>query len=106
MTPLDEVYMLNIESNFDTTLMQEIYTKGYSRIPVYDGDRSNITGILITKDLMFMDTARVHKMWQLKSLFMRDVVYVNASEKLEAILSVFKTGTAHFAVVRASNEGS
>ena len=100
MTPLDKVFMLDIEARFDTELMKEIYEQGYSRIPVYDGNRHTITGILVTKDLMFMDTSRVHKLWQLKSLFMREVVYVNSDEDLQSILSVFKTGTAHFAVVR------
>lgn len=63
MTPLKEVYMLDMESRFDQSLMQEIYEKGYSRIPIYEKNRENITGLLVTKDLMFLDAARVRKLW-------------------------------------------
>ncbi len=74
--------MLDIESRFDNKLMREIYEAGYSRIPVYEGSRKRIIGILVTKDLMFLDAERVRKLWQLQSLFMRQVVYITSTAKL------------------------
>ena len=100
MTPIDEVYMLNIESRFDLTLMQEIYEQGYSRIPIYEKTKTNITGLLVTKDLMFLDADRVRKLWQLKSLFMRQVTHVKADDKLHEVLTEFKKGHGHMAIVR------
>ena len=38
MTPFDEIYMLDINTVINRDLLKEIYTKGYSRIPVYDRD--------------------------------------------------------------------
>lgn len=63
MTELDAVYMLEIEQRFDQALMQEIYEKGFSRIPIYEKKRENITGLLVTKDLMFLDAEKVKKLW-------------------------------------------
>ena len=39
--------------NFET--VSEIREQGFSRIPVYDGDRVNIVHVLFAKDLMFID---------------------------------------------------
>jgi metal transporter CNNM len=63
MRPLDQVYMLDIESRFDNELMREIYENGYSRIPVYESTKKNVIGILMSKDLMFLDAERVRKLW-------------------------------------------
>ena len=35
--------------------MQEIMSKGFSRIPVYEGDPNHIVGLLFVKDLAFVD---------------------------------------------------
>lgn len=39
MTPFDKTYMLDLNTLIDREVTQEIYTKGYSRIPIYDGER-------------------------------------------------------------------
>jgi len=36
--------------------MQEILSKGFSRIPVYEEDENNIVGLLFVKDLAFVDS--------------------------------------------------
>ncbi len=56
MTPIHEVYMLssNVKLNYDNIL--QIFKAGYSRIPIYQGDNKNdIIGLLLTKDLIFLD---------------------------------------------------
>lgn len=55
MTKLEDCYMLPLKTilNFDT--VSEIREQGYSRIPVFDGDRANIVHVLFAKDLMFID---------------------------------------------------
>lgn len=37
MTPLNKCFMLDINSRLDDELMKTIYSKGYSKIPVYEG---------------------------------------------------------------------
>lgn len=55
MTKLEDAYMLPLKTmlNFDT--VSEIREQGYSRIPVFDGERNNIVHVLFAKDLMFID---------------------------------------------------
>ena len=51
MTKLEDIFSLPAKSvlNFNTlTLIQK---SGYSRIPVYETDRSNIVAVLFAKDL-------------------------------------------------------
>ena len=55
MTAINDVYMLPIKSVLNFETVSEIREQGYSRIPVFDGDRANIVHILFAKDLMFID---------------------------------------------------
>ena len=35
MTPVDKAYMLDLDRVLDRELLREIYTQGFSRIPIY-----------------------------------------------------------------------
>ena len=52
---IQDCYMLQLKSILNFETVSEIREQGYSRIPVYEGDRSNILHILFAKDLMFID---------------------------------------------------
>jgi len=58
MTPFDEIYMLEINTVINREITQEIYTKGYSRIPIYEGERQNFIGVLMAKDLILFNPDR------------------------------------------------
>ena len=55
MTPINKLFMIDINSNLDRNILESIYSEGYSRIPVYDGNRENIVGILMAKDLVLLN---------------------------------------------------
>jgi metal transporter CNNM len=55
MTPLEKVYMLEIDSLLDKDLLKEIYSKGYSRIPIYEDKRENIVSVLLSRDLILIN---------------------------------------------------
>ena len=100
MTPVKDAFMLDINSNFDEVLLRQIYIKGFSRIPIYEGSRENIIGILIARDLILINIDRgFMTLKQLSSILVRDVVLIDHNTKLEPILSYFKKGANHMAVV-------
>ncbi|CAK6956034.1 LOW QUALITY PROTEIN: metal transporter CNNM4 [Scomber scombrus] len=55
MTPLGNCFMIQADAVLDFNTMSEIMESGYTRIPVYDDERSNIVDILYVKDLAFVD---------------------------------------------------
>ena len=52
MTKIEDVYMLDINTYLDHKTLREIYSKGHSRVPIYDQSRDNVVGILMTRDLI------------------------------------------------------
>jgi CBS domain containing-hemolysin-like protein len=101
MKPLDGAYMLDIDLVVDKELLRTIYTKGYSRIPVYEGSRERIVGILLTRDLILINPEKNKRITirQLQSMLVRDVVQIDYMTKLEPVLTFFKKGQSHMAVV-------
>jgi CBS domain containing-hemolysin-like protein len=41
--------------NYQNQTIAEIFQAGYSRIPVYEKDKNDIIGLILTKDLIFID---------------------------------------------------
>jgi len=55
MTKIEDVYMLEINTYLDHRVLREIYSKGFSRVPVYENTKDNIVGILMTRDLILIN---------------------------------------------------
>lgn len=55
MTPLKDVFMISVTDNLGFDLLKDLYTSGYTRIPVYHNRKDCIVGILFTKDLILVD---------------------------------------------------
>lgn len=58
MTPLEKVFMLEINQKLDKELLRTIYEKGFSRIPIYKNTRENIIGVLKARDLILLNTEK------------------------------------------------
>ena len=75
MTPLESTFKLSVDLIIDKELLRLIYSKGYSRIPVYQGREDNIVGILMARDLILINPEhRKISIRQLKDMLVRDVV--------------------------------
>ena len=55
MTPAVHAYMISVEETLNYKLIYEIFKSGYSRIPVYEKDRNDVVGLILAKDLIFVD---------------------------------------------------
>ena len=50
--------MLDVNTVINREVTQEIYTNGYSRIPIFENNRNNVIGVLMTKDLILFNPDR------------------------------------------------
>jgi metal transporter CNNM len=100
MTPLDKVYMLDINTVLDKEMLKEIYAKGFSRIPIYEGHREKIVSVLLSRDLILINPEkRKITIKQLSSMLVRIPKVVDHQDKLLPVLTYFKKGQSHMAVV-------
>ncbi|XP_037536793.1 metal transporter CNNM4 [Nematolebias whitei] len=106
MTPLSNCFMLSSDRVLDFNTMSEIMESGYTRIPVYDNERSNIVDILFVKDLAFVDPDDCTTLKTITKFYNHPVHFVFHDTKLDAMLEEFKKGKSHLAIVqKVNNEG-
>ena len=86
--------VLDIDAPFDELLHLVIDT-GHSRFPVYEGDRENIIGILLAKDLLKLQRAPELNIRTL----LRPATFVPESKGLNDLLREFRGNRNHLAIV-------
>ena len=93
--------------DFKTTfaeLIKIIKQSGYSRIPIFDEDFDNITGILYVKDLLkFLNESKDFE-WQ--GNIRSEVHYVPEAKKISDLLKEFQSKRQHMAIVVDEYGGS
>ena len=106
MTCLEDCYMLPIETKLNFETISEIKDQGYSRIPVYEGERSNIVHILYAKDLLFIDPDDEKPIEEVCKFYKNEVNFVYSDTILTDMFDEFKSGEkGHMAVVQEVNRG-
>ncbi|KAG2121615.1 hypothetical protein DEU56DRAFT_834077 [Suillus clintonianus] len=108
MTPIENVFMLSIDSKLDYALMKKICLTGHSRVPVYEEveipvDASKrmlkvkkIIGILLVKHCLLLDPKDAVP---LRRIPLNKVPFVPNNESLLGILDRFQEGHSHMAIV-------
>ncbi len=86
--------MINMDSAHDDVLGVVIRT-AHSRFPVYEGDRENIIGILLAKDLLKLQRS---PQLNIRAL-LRPAVFVPESKGLNDLLREFRGNRNHLAIV-------
>lgn len=77
-------------------LLQLVRESGYSRIPVYDDNFDNVTGILYAKDLL----EHLNKTDKFKWIdIIRPAFFVPETKKIDDLLSEFQEKRVHIAIV-------
>uniref|UniRef100_UPI0040535BB9 Metal transporter n=1 Tax=Danio rerio TaxID=7955 RepID=UPI0040535BB9 len=106
MTPLRDCFMISGDAILDFATMSEIMESGYTRIPVYEGERCHIVDLLFVKDLAFVDPDDCTPLKTITKFYSHPLHFVFNDTKLDAMLEEFKKGKSHLAIVqRVNNEG-
>ena len=86
--------MLAIDADYDE-LLEVVINTAHSRFPVYEGQRENVLGILMAKDLLKLQRAPE---LNLRTL-LRPAVFVPESKRLNELLRDFRSNRSHLAIV-------
>ncbi|CAG9857857.1 unnamed protein product [Phyllotreta striolata] len=107
MTRIEDVFMLDYEAILDFETVSEIMKSGFSRIPVFEGNRQNIVTMLYIKDLAFVDPDDNTPLKTLCQFYQNPCNFVFEDVTLDVMFKIFKEGNkGHMAFVhRVNNEG-
>lgn len=94
MVPATRMDLVNIEDPYDV-LLNAVIEAAHSRFPVFDGERENIIGILMTKDLLKLQRAPELNIRAL----LRPAVFVPETKGLNDLLREFQGNRNHQAIV-------
>ena len=94
MVPAPRMDLIEIDSPMDDILATVIET-AHSRFPVYEGDRENIIGILLAKDLLKLQRAPALNIRAL----LRPASFIPEGKGLNDLLREFRGNRNHLAVV-------
>lgn len=92
MTRIEDVFMLDYEAVLDFETVSEIMKSGYSRIPVYEGNRQNIVTMLYIKDLAFVDPDDNTPLKTLCQFYQNPCNFVFEDVTLDVMFKIFKEG--------------
>lgn len=95
MTPVNQTFMLSINTILDRRTMSKILRSGHSRIPIFDGPEDqalsdrNISGVLLVKSLILLDP---DDNTPLKDVKLGTMPQVDPKMSLFELLNVFQEG--------------
>ena len=96
MTP--RVDMLSVEVNMPIDdILEEFFTSQYSRLPVYEGDKDNILGILQQKDFL-SKVIKSDDNFLVKDLI-TEPLFVSKLTKVDDLIKEMQEAKKHFAIV-------
>jgi CBS domain containing-hemolysin-like protein len=105
MTPRNSIVMVDAEAEIDEVL-REMSESRYSRLPVYEGSRENIVGVVHVKDVLEFWTERRQSNRRRKGVekfdlrrILRKVPVVPETKALSQLMDDLRKGQSHVALV-------
>jgi putative hemolysin len=95
MTSRLDMVVVDIKTNYKQ-LLDIIIKSGYSRIPVFGGNRDNIKGLLYSKDLLPYLDKPANFRWQ---SLVRQAYFVPETKMIDDLLNEFQSNKIHLAMV-------
>lgn len=94
MIPRSQTDVIDASAPFDI-IRKTVIISGHSRFPVIEGDRDNVLGILLAKDLLRYFAGRE---FDLRGM-LRPAVFIPESKRLNVLLREFRVSHNHMAIV-------
>ncbi len=98
MTPRPDMFCIDVKEDVQTVI-QKVKSAGFSRIPVYEGDKDHIVGILYAKDLLPLYLQGVSDGQGLAGNFLHSAMHVPETKRVSELLRDFKKRNIHIAMV-------
>jgi metal transporter CNNM len=99
LIPMKFAFMLDYNTDLDLKVLRSISSSGFSRIPVYSKTKNNIKGIAHINSLIMVNPA--DKM-PLNTIPLRNPIFVSPSASLMQLLTIFRNGESHLAIITES----
>lgn len=94
MVPRSQMEVIDIDDP-QSEIIAQVNRTAHSRFPVIDGDRDNVIGLLLAKDLLRLQT---DVKFNLRD-WLRPAVFIPESKRLNMLLREFRVSHNHMAVV-------
>ncbi|MDR1648375.1 MAG: CBS domain-containing protein [Zoogloeaceae bacterium] len=94
LIPRAQMDVIDVNASLPEILAEAVAT-AHSRFPVIDGNRDNILGILLAKDLLRL---QLEKEFILRD-WLRPAVFIPESKRLNVLLKEFRASRNHMAIV-------
>ncbi|OAF68948.1 Ancient conserved domain-containing protein 4 [Intoshia linei] len=104
MTPVEDVFMIDVNSILDFDTMVKIIQTGYTRIPIYSGNMLTIVSILNIKDLAFVDPDDKIPLHTICQFYEHDIEKTYSNAKLDELLEKMRKGQSHIWIVQDNFE--
>lgn len=102
MKPKEEIDFINVKENIDGVL-KNIKKYKYTRIPVFEGNKNKVIGILNIKDITLHLADNKELDIDLKSL-LREVIFISKDEKITQAFNMMKTNRQAMMIVVDESE--
>lgn len=97
MISSENVFSLEIHTIIEQKLLKKIKKKGFSRIPIYEGNPDNVVAVLYLKDLLGLSVKTQNT---IKNVCRKDhLIIVKESKKLDNLLNLLIQRKMHMAFV-------
>lgn len=98
MIPRPQIVVIDISSPLED-ILSVVIKSGHSRFPVIDGNKDEILGILLAKDLLsLVASAQEREEFNFKE-HLRQPIFIPESKKLHTLLHDFRNNRNHMAIV-------
>ncbi len=101
MTDKDQAVMYESNQRLDQEFLEEIASDGFSRYPVYCGNKDNIIGILYTKNLIVEEDEI--SITDTEDAFDREYLRVRPDDLLDKVLAMMLKRRKHMGIVMTKN---